>query len=92
MDLIKYLVKISNDLRMLNSDIAKVIVKKGKEIQDAKGSDSNSDAEKNESGLKLSFSSLQQITKIRKSKEDIKNAKEDPDTTFIIDQINEIFK
>jgi len=48
--------------------------------------------EQKKSGKKASKKSLQPTTRLRKDKDALKKAQDDPDTTFILDKLNDIFE
>ena len=71
---IDYLVRTSNNLKILAEDIQKIIASKEKE-------------EKEPPSLK----SIQQRTVLRDNVEELKDAQENPELTFVKDQIEKIF-
>jgi len=79
-DFEKYLGKLAEDLGTLATDMGKIAAKRkeegGKE-PDKKG---------------LSLKSIQPVTKIYKSKEDLESAKQNPDYDFIMKQLEKIFE
>ena len=77
-DLVEYFEKASADLKTLSNDLKKMAAHKDKKN---KGEES-----------KLSTKSLQPMTRLRKSKEDIIIANENPELAFVEDKLNDIFK
>lgn len=77
-DFVQYLKQISEEFRLLNEDIGKIVAEKKKE---AEGKESK----------KPSLKSIQSVTKMHKNKEELERAKENPEIEFINDRINRIF-
>ena len=84
--MLKLFEKRINDLRKLEVDIDVAIV--NKKVKDQKSEKVSQ--EKKDQGRK-NFKSMKQLTVIRKTKEDVIQAQADPDTTFVLDKIKEIF-
>jgi hypothetical protein len=82
-DFTEYLKKMSDEFKILNSDIDKIIAKKKNE--------SNSQGEENIK-KSLSLKSLQPRTKMYKNKQEMVEAQKNPEFDFIKKQIEEILK
>ena len=85
--MLKLFEKRINDLRKLEVDIDVAIG--NKKVKDQKSEKVSQ--EKKDQGRK-NFKSMKQLTVIRKTKEDVIQAQSDPDTSFVLDKIKEIFE
>ena len=93
-DFVKYLKKISDEFKILNTDIDKIIAKKKNEAKDNVSLVDEKVDEKDSKLLpkSLSLKSLQPRTKLYKNKQEMIEAKKNPEFDFIKKQIEEILK
>lgn len=75
-DFVKYLNGISEELRILNEDISKIIAEK---------------KNKGEENKVPSLKSIQSVTKMHKNKSEAENSEKNKEIDFIKDRINRIF-
>ena len=74
-DFVKYLKQISEEFRLLNEDVEKIVAEKKNEGK----------------VKVPSLKSIQSITKMYNNKEELQKAKESPEVDFIKNRINRIF-
>ena len=77
-DLTKYFEKMAEDLKILSSDIQKIA--------------ENKKSDKPKDFKKTSLKSLQKVTKLYKNKEEIDNAKKNPEVDFVLKKLEDIFR
>lgn len=77
--LAQYLTRLGEELKVLESDVSKIIV-------------SEKERQKGGKEIKLSKNTIMPMTILRKDKDAVDKAKENPNVTFITDSINKIFK
>ena len=83
--LAKFISDICDKTKILKEDIDRIMA--NKKMAGTKGDDKNIGVSRKPMNLK----SFQPVTRLRKSKEDIIKAKENPELTFIMDKISDIF-
>lgn len=91
----KYLQHISSELKVLEGDVAKIIISKTQEAKQTKNQDKkdvNKKVTAQEQFKKISLKSMQPVTKMYKSKEDIQRAQNNPEIDFINKRLEDIFK
>lgn len=97
----KYLKQISDEMAVLDGDISKIIMAKKKAISEDKKIKKEDPEKKDASNFKqaakeqfkaVSLKSLHPVTKMYKSKGEIKNAQENPEIDFVTHKIKDIFK
>ncbi len=77
-DFVKYLKQISEEFRLLNEDVEKIVAEKKNELE---GRESK----------KPSLKSIQSVTKMHRNKNDAENSGKNKEIEFINDRINRIF-
>jgi hypothetical protein len=87
----KYLQNIADELKTLQGDVEKIAVIKAKEIKENKPEEDTAQSPKDKF-KKIPLKSMQRVTKLYKSKEEILKAQENPEMDFINKKIEEIFR
>jgi hypothetical protein len=95
-DYAKYLKSVSEELKILQGDITRIIIAKEKEAKEkGKSQEVKKDISKKtttkEQFQKISLKSMQSVTSMYKDKEEIKKANENPEIDFITKRLGEIF-
>jgi len=85
MELHQYFQQTYDDLKTLEGDISRIILSQKEEEKD----DKQKDEKEKKKGVNLK--SLQSVTKLYKSKEEIEEAKKSPEIDFVTKQIDKIF-
>jgi len=83
---------VANDLTILANDVSRISMNKKEELKAQQEAVANKSDESKKSTLKGSrnMKSLQSVTTLRKNVEEVKMAAENPDLTFIKDQLEKI--
>ena len=84
------------DLKTLSGDIARIMAKKKKQLEEElkkqEGSAQEKKEDAKESFNKIPLKSLQPVTKLYKDKKEIEDANENPEEDFIRKKLEDIFK
>lgn len=98
MDLDKYFTQISDDLKVLQGDIQRIIVAQEKKAKDDKKQDSKVPKKELETSKtakeqfkEISLKSLRPVTTLYKDEKEAKEAQDNPEADFVIQRLNEIF-
>jgi len=90
--IVQFLTLAANDLKILANDVSRLSMNKKEELKVQKASEVNQSdkSQKLISKGSRNMKSLQRITTLRKDVEEVKFASENPDFTFIKDQLEKI--
>lgn len=90
--IVQFLTLAANDLKILANDVSRLTMNKKEEFKSQQASEANQSdkSQKLISKGSRNMKSLQRITTLRKSVEEVKFAAENPDFTFIKDQLERI--
>jgi len=90
--IVQFLTLAANDLKTLTNDVSRLTMNKKEELKSQQASEANQSdkSQKLTSKGSRNMKSLQRITTLRKSVEEVKFAAENPDLIFIKDQLEKI--